>query len=134
LLRHLISDRAGDVAVGIVRDQRQVRLVLLQQIAGIVLRDDQDAAQQAFSQIGDSRALVVVIARQEGAGIGAHRADALQHVHRFRSAVQVDHSHVDVLDIATEGVAQNDELHQRQHQGSEQQRRTAAEFAHVALD
>ena len=79
-------------------------------------------------------ALVVVIGGQEGARVRAHGADALQHIHRFRSPIQVDHAQDDVLDIAAEGVAQDDQLHQRQHQRGEEQRRAAAELAHVALD
>ena len=108
--------------------------MLFQQVAGIMLRNDQNPAQHALAQVADGRALVVVIGGQEGACVGAHGADALQHIHRFRSAIQIDHAQNDVLDIAAEGVAQNDQLHQRQHQRGENQRRAAAEFAHIALD
>ena len=107
--------------------------MLFQQVARIMLRNDQNPAQHALAQVVESGALVVVIGGQEGARIGAHGAHALQHIHRFRSAIQIDHAQDDVLDVAAEGVAQDDQLHQRQHQRGEDQRRAAPELAHIAL-
>ena len=49
--RHLRAHRARHRAIGVVGDQRQVRLVLFQQIAGIMLRNDQHAAQYALTEV-----------------------------------------------------------------------------------
>jgi hypothetical protein len=48
--------------------------------------------------------------------------------------VVVNHGDARVHDLAAEGVAQDDQLHQGQHQRHDHQDRGAKELAHFALD
>ena len=48
--------------------------------------------------------------------------------------ILIDHRDLEVLDVAAEGVAEDDQLDDREHHRHDDQHRTAAEAPHLTLD
>ena len=88
----------------------------------------------ALAQVAQSGGLVVVGDRGEGAGVGGHGLEHLLQLDRRHAVVVVHHPDLEMLDLAAEGVAQDDQLDERHDHGHDHQGGAAAEAAQVAFD
>ena len=110
-------------------------VVLRQDAPRKVRRDRQHAVDAAVAQIGERLrpeslySIVSKVARAGGDGVGQ-----LAHSHRRHAVVLIDDADLQVLDVAAERVAEDDELHEREDQRDDDERRAAPEPPQLAFD
>ena len=129
-----VFQRGAHDVVGVVDDERDTGMVLLVDAARILRRNDDGAVETAGAHILHGLFVAVVGNGSEGMCVGLDRGQSFPNFHGLRAAVLIDDAEARVLDLATKGVAQHDELHQRKHHRHQHQRRRAEEFAQFALD
>ena len=109
-------------------------MVLFVHAAGILRRNDDRALDLAVAHVFHRLLIVVVVDGLKVRDVGPDGVEGLADPYRLRAAVLIDHAQLRVPDLAAEGVAQNDQLHQRKHHRHQHQRRRAEELAHLAFD
>ena len=86
-------------------------------------RDDHRTIDFSCAHIFPRLLLIVVGDGGEGADIDRDRLERLVDLQRLRAAVVVDDRQPCIADLATEGVAEDDQLDQRKHHRHHHQRR-----------
>ena len=134
-LAELRLQRRAHEVVGVVDDERDARMVLLVDAARILRRNDDGAIELAVAHVLH-RLLIAVVVRPglKVRALDCTAVERLADLHRLRAVVLIDHAQPRVFDLAAEGIAQHDELHQRKHHRHQHQRRRAEELAQLAFD
>ena len=100
-----------------------------------VRRNRQHAVDAAVAQIVERLPLVGVVDDVEGPRAGRRRRRASSRtLHRRHAVILIDDGQLQVLDVAAEGVAEHDELHERKDHRHDDQHRAAAEAPQLAFD
>ena len=82
----------------------------------------------------DRLALVRVVDGVDGPRAGRGRERQLADAHRRHAVILIDDRQLEVLDVAAERVAEDDQLHEREHHRHDDQHRAAAEAPQLAFD
>ncbi len=126
--------RRRDEGVGVVFDERDSRVVLREHAPREVRRDGQHAVQLAVAQVPQRGSLVAVVDGVEGPRARRDRLAHLLDVHGGDAVVGRHDPELQVLDVAAEGVAEHDQLHEREDHRDDDERRAAAEAPHLTFD
>ena len=97
-------------------------------------RDGQHAVDAPVAQVLDGLALIAVVHGFEGARPGGNRARQLANPDRRQPAILIDDADLQVLDVAAEGIAEDDELHDRHDQHHDDEHRAPPEPAELTFD
>ena len=99
----------------------EFRAALLDVIAAFahVARPADQGGMQVLARVK----LIVIINRRESSYVRSHCIESLTHFHCLRPVIVIDHTQPGPTNLPTERIAQNQQLHQRQHQRHDHQYR-----------
>ena len=128
------GQRRRHEAVAVVLNQRDAGRILRQDPSRVVGRYGQDAVDASIAQVVERLSLVGVRRGVERPGVGGDGLRQLVDTHGRHPVIVIDDAQLEVLDVAAEGIAKDDELDQREDQRDDNERRTASKPAHFPLD
>ena len=131
---HLGLQAGRSEQVGVIDNEAQLGRILGVNAPRVLLRNDDRGIDFAGAHVLARLHLVVVLDGGEGLDVGGDGIEGLAHLYRLRSMVVIDHGDVRAHDLAAEGIADDDQLQNRQHQRHDHQRGRAEKLAHLALD
>ena len=131
---HRRPERGEDEVVGVVGDQGDAWRVALQRTAREAGRNDQGAVDPAVAQVRQRRAAVRVVHEVDRVRARRHRVRQLADADRRHAVVLIDDGQLEVLDVAAERIAEDDQLHEREDHRHDDQQRAAPEPAHLTFD
>ena len=132
--RELLLERRTHEVVAVVHDERDAGVIFFIHLARILRRNNHRALNLAVTHILHRFFVVVVVDGHEGPNIGADGIEGFTNLQSLWPAVLIDDADSGVANLATEGVAQNDELHQGKYHRRQHERGRTEELAHLALD
>src|SRR5579862_3200464 len=109
-------------------------MILFVNPARILRRDDDCTLQLSIAHIFHSLLFAVVVYWEKGANVSTNGIEGLADAQRLRAAILIDDGDFSIANLASECVAQNNELRQWHDHRSHHERRRAEELAHFALN
>ena len=115
---HFCFQTAAHGLVAVVDHQADGRRIAGQDAARILRRDDHRSVDFAGAHVFSRLLLIVIGDRGEGADIDGDGVEGLFDFERLRAAIVIDNAHARAANLAAEGVAQDNQLDQRQGQST----------------
>src|SRR5262249_2809264 len=105
-----------------------------EQPARVIGRNGQHAVHAAVPEVGERGTGIRVVDDVEHLIARGHRACELPDFHRRYAVILIDDRHLEVLDVAAEGVTQHDQLNDRKDHRHHDDHRAAPKAPHLAFD
>ncbi len=131
---HLGLDGAGAELIGIVDDQADDRSVLRVDAARVLCGNDDGGIDLAGAHILAGLHLVGVLDGGEGLDVDGDGVEGLAQPDCLGAVIGIDDGNLFSGNLSAEGIAHDEQLHDRHHQGHDHQHRRAKELAHLAFD
>jgi hypothetical protein len=133
-LLHFVLQRGGHELIAVVDDHAKLGILSGVKAARKLRRNDERAFEASLANVFAGADLVGVRHGAEGADVGLHGVESLIDAHCLGTVILIDDGYAGIADFSTEGVAEDDELHERHDHGGDHECRGAEKLAHLALD